>query len=263
MIGMAVGEDDVGNPFHGRGFVGHEGGIAGKERIDQDALPAKSRRNAEWPYQVICMNTSMRGKTNYRARRSAPPMPAAWPHEARLRKPPQPLVDAFAALPSRGALLGLDLGTKTIGVAASDPDRRMATSVETISRKNFSTDAARMLTLAQERSVVGLGARPADEYGRQRRSPRAVDPRFRPQPCAADAAAHRFLGRAIVYGRRGTRADRRGHETRRRAEVIDQHAAVFILQGALDRLAYGLRDVDQLRPPPPPPPPASQGRVRP
>ena len=42
------------------------------------------------------------------------------------------LMEAAALLPARGALIGLDLGTKTIGVASSDPDRRLATPVETV-----------------------------------------------------------------------------------------------------------------------------------
>src|SRR5438270_5587684 len=67
-----------------------------------------------------------------------------------------PLVEAVAHLPTRGALIGLDLGSKTIGVAASDPDRRIATAVETIARKKFSADAARILALARERGVVGF-----------------------------------------------------------------------------------------------------------
>src|SRR6476646_10856040 len=66
-----------------------------------------------------------------------------------------PLADVAAHLPPRGALIGLDLGTKTIGVAASDPDRKLATGVETIARKTFSTDAKRLLALAAEREVVG------------------------------------------------------------------------------------------------------------
>ena len=49
------------------------------------------------------------------------------------------LLDAAALLPERGALIGLDLGTKTIGVAVSDPDRRVAAPVETIARKWTST----------------------------------------------------------------------------------------------------------------------------
>src|SRR5674476_618669 len=48
-----------------------------------------------------------------------------------------PLVEAAEQLPARGSLIGLDLGTKTIGVASSDPDRKLATGVETIARTKF------------------------------------------------------------------------------------------------------------------------------
>ena len=58
------------------------------------------------------------------------------------------LIEAAAHWPPRGALIGLDLGTKTIGVAVSDPDRRLATGVETIQRKAFKADAARLLVIA-------------------------------------------------------------------------------------------------------------------
>src|SRR5438309_11264326 len=67
-----------------------------------------------------------------------------------------PLVDAAAHLPARGALIGLDLGTKTIGVAVSDPDRKLATAVETIQRKAFKADAARLLIISAERKAVGF-----------------------------------------------------------------------------------------------------------
>src|ERR1700687_3113889 len=67
-----------------------------------------------------------------------------------------PLVEAAPPLPARGALIGLDLGTKTIGVASSDPDRRLATGVETIARTNFSSDAACLLALAAERKAAGF-----------------------------------------------------------------------------------------------------------
>ena len=64
------------------------------------------------------------------------------------------LIDAATHWPERGALIGLDLGTKTIGVAVSDPDRRLATGVETIQRKAFKADAARLLAIASERAAV-------------------------------------------------------------------------------------------------------------
>src|SRR5438067_7689874 len=66
------------------------------------------------------------------------------------------LTEAASLLPARGALIGLDLGTKTIGVATSDPDRRLAAAVETIARKKFSTDVARVLALAAERKAVAF-----------------------------------------------------------------------------------------------------------
>src|ERR1700757_2041635 len=87
-----------------------------------------------------------------------------------------PLIDATAHWPERGALVGLDLGTKTIGVAVSDPDRRLATGVETIARKNFTADAARLLVIAKERNAVGfvLGL-PINMDGSE--GPRAQSPR--------------------------------------------------------------------------------------
>ena len=72
---------------------------------------------------------------------------------------PAPILDLVAAaahLPPRGALIGLDLGTKTIGVAASDPDRRLATGVTTIARKAFKADAQALLALAAERRTAGF-----------------------------------------------------------------------------------------------------------
>jgi putative Holliday junction resolvase len=67
-----------------------------------------------------------------------------------------PLNDIASQLPPRGALIGLDLGTKTIGVAVCDPDRKIATAVETVARSSFTKDAARVLALAAERNAVGF-----------------------------------------------------------------------------------------------------------
>src|SRR5438477_6608346 len=147
------------------------------------------------------------------------------------------LVDAAALLPKRGALIGLDLGSKTIGVAASDPDRRVAAPVETISRKHFALDARRILELAAERRaagfVLGLPINMDGSEGPRAQSTRAFARNFEkltPLPIAlwderlSTTAVERELIEADV-----SRA--------RRKAVIDQHAAVFILQGALDRLA--------------------------
>src|SRR3981189_3432440 len=67
-----------------------------------------------------------------------------------------PLIDAARHWPERGALVGLDLGAKTIGVAVSDPERRLATGVGTVQRKGFKADAARLLAIAHERNAAGF-----------------------------------------------------------------------------------------------------------
>ena len=134
-------------------------------------------------------------------------------------------------------IAGLDLGTKTIGVATSDPDRKLATVVETIARKTFSADAKRLLALAAERNAVGfvLGL-PLNMDGSE--GPRAQSTR----------AFARNLGKltelpiALWDERLSTVAVERDLiaadvSRKKRAAVIDQHAAAFILQGALDRLA--------------------------
>jgi putative holliday junction resolvase len=150
-----------------------------------------------------------------------------------------PLVEAAAHLPERGALIGLDLGSKTIGVASSDPDRRLATGVETIARKSFAADAARLLALAAERKAAGfvLGL-PVNMDGSE--GPRAQSTRA----FARNLARLTDLPIALWDERLSTAAVEReliaaDMSRTRRAKVIDQHAAVFILQGALDRLARG------------------------
>jgi putative Holliday junction resolvase len=148
-----------------------------------------------------------------------------------------PLVEAAAHWPARGALISLDLGTKTIGVAVSDPDRKLATAVETIARTAFIADAHRVLALAAERSVVGfvLGL-PLNMDGSE--GPRAQSTRA----FARNFAKLTELPIALWDERLSTVAVERdliaaNVSRAKRAAVIDQHAAIFILQGALDRLA--------------------------
>src|SRR5450756_1304626 len=148
-----------------------------------------------------------------------------------------PLIDAAALRPVRGALVALDLGTKTIGVAVSNPDRRLATGVETIQRKAYKSDAARLVAIAAERNAVGfvLGF------------PINMDASEGPRAQSTRAFARNFsklalLAIAVWDERRSTAAVEReligmDMSRARRAEVIDEHAAIFILQGALDRLA--------------------------
>jgi putative Holliday junction resolvase len=147
------------------------------------------------------------------------------------------LVEAAEHFPPRGGLIGLDLGTKTIGVASSDPDRKLATGVETIARTKFAADAARVLALAVERNacgfVLGLPVNMDGSEGPRAQSTRAF---------ARNFAKLTKLPIALWDERLSTAAVERGlieadMSRNKRKEVIDQHAAAYILQGALDRLA--------------------------
>jgi putative Holliday junction resolvase len=147
------------------------------------------------------------------------------------------LAEAAALLPPRGTLLGLDLGTKTIGVAASDADRKLAAGVVTIRRKTLTADARALLNLAAERAasgfIVGLPVNMDGSEGPRAQATRAF---------ARNLAKLTALPIALWDERLSTAAVERGlieagMRRERRAEVIDQHAAAYILQGALDRLA--------------------------
>jgi putative holliday junction resolvase len=151
--------------------------------------------------------------------------------------PVLPLIEAATHWPDRGALIGLDLGTKTIGVAACDPNRRLAAGVETVKRKAFKLDAARLLAIAAERKaagfVLGLPINMDGSEGPRAQSTRAFARNLSYLTDLAIAFWDERLSTAAVerelIGMDVSRA--------RRAEVIDEHAAIFILQGALDRLA--------------------------
>ena len=151
------------------------------------------------------------------------------------------LMEAAALLPARGALIGLDLGTKTIGVAASDPDRRLAAPVETVARKRFGLDAQRLLDLAAERRaigfVLGLPINMDGSEGARAQSTRAF---------ARNLAKLTALPIALWDERLSTAAVERAliaadASRAKRKAVIDQHAASYILQGALDRLAHAAK----------------------
>jgi putative Holliday junction resolvase len=147
------------------------------------------------------------------------------------------IAQAATLLPERGALIGLDLGGKTIGVAASDPDRRVAAPVETIARAQFKRDAERILELAAERRAAGivLGL-PINMDGSE--GPRAQSTRA----FARNLAKLTALPIALWDERLSTAAVERAliaadASRAQRKAVIDAHAASYILQGALDRLA--------------------------
>jgi putative Holliday junction resolvase len=146
-------------------------------------------------------------------------------------------IEAFAgALPGMGAVIGLDVGTRTIGVAISDVTRTVATAQSTIRRTKFSADAASLLAFAQEREAAGfIIGLPVNFNGTE--GPRA-------QSCRAFArnlAALTPIPIALWDERLSTAAAERAlleadASRRRRAEVIDSVAAAYILQGALDRM---------------------------
>lgn len=146
--------------------------------------------------------------------------------------------DFAAALPANRAIAGLDLGDKTIGVALSDLRRSVATPIEVIRREKFTPDAARLLALLTARGAVGiiLGL-PLNMDGSE--GPRVQSTR------AFARNLVRLTDMPIGYWdeRLSTVAATRAlieadTSRKRRNEVIDQVAAGYILQGALDRFAH-------------------------
>jgi len=133
---------------------------------------------------------------------------------------------------------GLDLGTKTIGVAVSDAMRAIATPLLTIRRGKFAADAARLAEIIAGRQIAGL------VIG----LPRNMDGSEGPRCQSVRAFARNLEGRIdlpmVFWDERlstvaAERALIEGDTSRRRRdEVIDQVAAGIILQGALDRMAY-------------------------
>ncbi|MEL7344996.1 MAG: Holliday junction resolvase RuvX [Pseudomonadota bacterium] len=139
---------------------------------------------------------------------------------------------------TRGALMGLDLGTKTIGVAVSDGLRSVATPLETVKRTKFKADATRLLDIATHRAVSGLVlGLPLNMDGSE--GPRAQATRA----FARNLAPICDLPVVFWDERLSTVAAERAlleadTSRRRRGEVIDHVAAAFILQGVLDRLSF-------------------------
>ena len=146
-------------------------------------------------------------------------------------------LDALAAtLPAEGALLGLDLGTKTIGLAISDAGRRIASPLLTISRTKFRADATLLLKHAADNRVAALVlGLPLNMDGSE--GPRVQATRAFARSLAALTPLpilfwDERLSTAAVT-RTLIEADR---SRKRRAELVDKMAAAYILQGVLDRL---------------------------
>jgi putative Holliday junction resolvase len=151
----------------------------------------------------------------------------------------QTAAELRAALPDGGVLLGLDLGTRTIGTALSDAGWRFATPGKTLPRGKFSRDLAALRTLAGERRVAGIViGLPLNMDGSE--GPRA-------QSARAYARNLSPLGLpALLWDERWSTASAerdliaQDMSRARRAERIDSHAAAVILQAALDALAGSL-----------------------
>lgn len=153
--------------------------------------------------------------------------------------------DHFLALPEHARLLGLDLGTKTIGLALSDVERRIATPLETIQRIKFRQDATALLKVAEKHAIAGLViGLPLNMDGTE--GPRVQSTRAFVRNLAPLTALpivfwdERMSTLAVTRTLLDADASRA-----RRAAVVDKMAAAYILQGALDRLARLGSDGDE------------------
>lgn len=148
----------------------------------------------------------------------------------------QSVLDMRDALPHGGVLMGLDTGTRTIGIALCDSQWRFATAGKTIRRAKFAADRQALATLVAERGVAGL------VIG----LPLNMDGSESPRSQAARAMARNLEDLALpilLWDERWTTqaAERamieQDFSRAKRATRIDSHAAALILQGAIDALA--------------------------
>jgi len=149
-----------------------------------------------------------------------------------------PLIDLFE-LPAKGVLIGLDPGTKTLGVAATDASRILASPVETIVRGKLAPALARLFEIYEDRSaaglIVGLPLRTDGSQGPRAQSVRTLVAnllRLRDIPVAFQderysTVAADEIAAALSFTRQ------------RRSERIDAMAAAMILSAALKRLETG------------------------
>lgn len=145
-----------------------------------------------------------------------------------------PLVALAAALPRHARLMGVDPGTKTIGVAVSDVERRIASPVETIRRVKFTPDAEKLLALAAKLEaaamIVGLPLNMDGTEGPRAQATRAfarnLEKMGAPQILFWDERLSTAAVTRSLIEQDASRAQR--------AQVVDRMAAAYILQGALD-----------------------------
>jgi putative holliday junction resolvase len=145
--------------------------------------------------------------------------------------------DAFRlALPARGALIGIDPGTKTIGLAVSDINRAIASPTPPVTRKKFGLDASAIFALLDDRQACALViGHPLNMDGSAGPSAQAA------RAFARNLAGVRDLPVLMWDERLSTAAVQRQMieadvSRARRAQQVDSAAAAFMLQGLLDRL---------------------------
>jgi putative Holliday junction resolvase len=148
------------------------------------------------------------------------------------------LVQLAESLPANGALMGLDLGTKTIGLAISDGGRRIASPLLTIRRTKFKADAEALLKQAAANAVAGLVlGLPLNMDGSE--GPRVQATRAFAKNLAALTTLPIFFWDERLSTAAVTRTLLDADASRkRRAELVDKMAAAYILQGVLDRLRW-------------------------
>ena len=141
-----------------------------------------------------------------------------------------------SGLPPKGRLLGLDLGTKTIGLALSDVERRLASPLDTIRRTKFSADAEALMKRVGEFEICGLIiGLPLELDGKA--GPRAQATRaFMRNLASLAPPPHAYWDERFSTALVTRELIARDVSRAKRAQVIDRLAAAYILQGALDRL---------------------------
>lgn len=143
-------------------------------------------------------------------------------------------------LPDGGALMALDLGTKTIGIATCDAGWQFATAGSTLERGKFGRDRDRLSEIIRQRSIKAI------VIGLPRNMDGSEGPRAQASRAYARNLSAAFALPILLWDERWstTSAERamigQDMSRKKRAEKIDSHAAAVILQGAIDRLAGGI-----------------------
>jgi putative Holliday junction resolvase len=159
------------------------------------------------------------------------------------------LEDLDAILPAKARLIGVDLGTKTIGLALSDVERRIATPLLTLARAQFTRVAQALSEQIRKFEafalIVGLPLAMDGGEGPRVQATRAFARNF----ARIDATPLAFWDERLSTAAVNRALIANDVSRARRAEVIDRMAAAYILQGALDRLALMARARHAIDPP--------------